>query len=74
MLRRMIRKHGIAVVCSLFSVERSKLAWWMAKDGYWKPRDRKLVFLIHALVFEPHKLRSPFDIITCGRFVADDDQ
>lgn len=72
MLRRIIRKLGADACASLLSVERWHLSYWLRKDGIWKPRDRKLVFLVHALVFEPHKLRSPFDIITCGRFVADD--
>lgn len=72
MLLRLIRKLGKDATCALFSVEGFILARWLMPDSLWKPRDRKLVFLIHALIFEPEKLRSPFDIITCGRFVADD--
>ena len=72
MLRRLIRKHGIAPTLGLLSVERHVLLWWLSPEGKFKPRDRKLVWLIYALHFEPHKLASTFDVITCGRFVADE--
>ncbi len=69
MLLRLVRKLGVVRVAALLSVEKRMIAFWITPQGIWKPRERKLVFLIHSLVFEPHKLRSLFDVITCGRFV-----
>ena len=71
MIRRMVRKLGIAPACGVLSVERRQLAHWLSPDGFFKPRDRKLIWLAYALHFEPHKLASTFDVITCGRFHAD---
>ena len=71
MLRRLIRKFGIAPTCGILAVERGVLAWWLGAEGKFKPRDRKLIWLAYALHFEPHKLASTFDVITCGRFHAD---
>jgi len=72
MIRRLVRKLGIAPVAGLLSVENRQLAHWLTPEGFWKPRDRKLVWLIYALHFEPRKLSSTFDLITCGRFLADE--
>jgi len=71
MVRRLVRKLGIDPVCGVLSVERRQLAYWLSPDGIYKPRDRKLIWLAYALHFEPHKLASTFDVITCGRFHAD---
>ncbi len=71
MVRRLVRKLGIDPVCGALSVERRQLAYWLQSGGIWKPRDRKLVWLVYALHFEPNKLASTFDLITCGRFLAD---
>lgn len=72
MLLRMVRKLGTEQACALLSIEKWLLAGWIGKTPKFKPRDRRLIWVTHALVFEPHKLRSLFDVITCGRFVADD--
>ena len=72
MLLRLVRKLGIPSTCALLSVEKFLLAGWIAQKCSFKPRDRRLIWLTHTLVFEPEKLRSLFDVITCGRFVADD--
>jgi len=69
MLLRLIRKVGKASACALLSVESFVLAGWINGEVMLKPRDRRLIWITHALVFEPHKLRSLFDVITCGRFV-----
>lgn len=31
---------------------------------------KRLVWIIHCLLYEPQKLSSPFHIATCGRFYA----
>ena len=71
MIRRLVRKYGIAPTLGILSVEPHVLRWWLSGDGIFKPRDRKLIWLAYALHFEPHKLASTFDVITCGRFHAD---
>lgn len=72
MLLRLVRKLGIPSTCALLSVEKFTLAQWIGKTPLFKARDRRLIWITHTLVFEPEKLRSLFDVITCGRFVADD--
>ena len=72
MLLRLVRKLGIVSTCALLSVEKRVLAGWIGREYFYKPRDRRLIWVTHTLVFEPEKLRSLFDVITCGRFVAGD--
>lgn len=69
MMLRLVRKLGIPVVCGLLSTEKGLLGGWIEGRIFMKPRERRLVWMVHALVFEPHKFRSLFDVITCGRFV-----
>jgi hypothetical protein len=69
MLLRLVRKLAIPSTCALLSVEKGVLAGWITGEIFMKPRDRRLIWTTHALVFEPEKFRSLFDVITCGRFV-----
>lgn len=69
MLLRLVRKLGRVSTCALLSVESRLLAGWITGEVFMKPRDRRLIWTTHALVFEPEKFRSLFDVITCGRFV-----
>lgn len=69
MLLRLVRKLAIPSTCALLSVEKGVLAGWINGKIFMKPRERRLVWMVHALTFEPEKLRSLFDVITCGRFV-----
>ena len=69
LLLRLVRKLGRQSTCALLSVESSLIAGWITGEVWMKPRERRLVWMVHALVFEPEKFRSLFDVITCGRFM-----
>jgi hypothetical protein len=71
MVRRMVRKVGRNAAAGLLSVPHFILERWITGEVDMWPRDRKLVWLVHSLLFNPHLIRSPFDIITCGRFVSE---
>lgn len=69
MLRRMCRKLGVHPTAGVLSMPVFVVQRFLTGKVRMFPRDRKLIWLVHALLFEPWKLRSPFDLISFGRFV-----
>ena len=70
MVRCLRRRFGVSTCAALLAVPAWLVGDWITgRNGFW-PKDKRLIWLVYSLVFQPGKLRSPFDIITCGRFVG----
>lgn len=68
MLRVLRRRFGVSTVAALLSVPEWLVQRWLASSVRMFPRDRKLIWLVYSLIYQPGRIRSPFDVITCGRF------
>jgi hypothetical protein len=73
--RRMERTFGIRGFAFLLAVPQKVALRWCApistsaRRGRMLPRNRRLIWLLYAVLMHPELLRSPLDILTGGRFV-----
>lgn len=65
---------GIEGISGLLSVEARKVRNWLSGKPNWAiyPPERKLIWVLHSMVFHPERLRSLFDVATFGRYLPDD--
>lgn len=74
LINEMLQKHGYDAVTFLLSVDSWVLKDWASNTGNgerkvpMRARDRKLIWLVHSLLFNPELVSSPFHIATFGRF------
>lgn len=67
-LRALVAFSGVKGTAALLSVPSWVLNDWLAGRGVLFAKDRKLIWLVHSLLFRPELLSSPFHIATFGRF------
>lgn len=70
LMQEVANRVGIEGTAALLSLPTWKVKQLLAGDRMtlW-PGERKLIWLIHCLVFDPSRLRSLFDVATFGRYL-----
>ena len=69
LLRRIIRTCTTPGACALLACSNYVLQQWVKERSIILPRDRRLIWIVYALVLHPEFLRSPFHILTSGRYL-----
>ena len=73
MLAQIVEKSGVTGASVLLSVPVWIVNDWLGvgtvkREWAMRQKDRKLIWLMHALLFNPRVLASPFHVATFGRF------
>jgi len=66
--RRLVRRCGMQGAACLLASPTYVLQSW-CRGGFIRPRDRRLIWLLYAVMMHPEMLRTPFDILTSGRYL-----
>lgn len=67
--RRLCKRFGSQPVACLLCVPRYQFDRWCNGSVGFRPSEKRLVWLLYAVLMHPELVRSPFDILTSGRYV-----
>jgi len=73
MLGELSARLGREETAAMLSVPSYKVQGWLdpqRETAFWAS-ERKLIWLVHSLVFAPYRLHTAFDVMTFGRFLPE---
>ena len=68
--RRLVKRHSSKGVAAILAVPEFVLGRWCGGKARPKPTERRLIWFTYAALMHPELVRSPADILTCGRYVS----